>query len=126
VAPKTIYTSANPDPNPIEPVCDPEKLLCRTREKVSDPFYYLDRIMSLPKDDAQSIDDLEFDALFEQTLFRSKSETNLDEIVFDQKRFQALIPNNIPQIPNPPRSMAARFSPLILPAQLHDFPQNYS
>jgi hypothetical protein len=50
----------------------------------------------------------------------------LDEIVFNQKRFQALIPNNIPQIPNPPRFMAARFTPLILPTQLHYFPQNYS
>jgi hypothetical protein len=107
-------------------VYDPEKILCRTREKASDPFYYLDRSLSLPKDGVQSIDDLEFDELFEQTLFRSKSETSLDEIVFDQKRFQALISNNIPQIPNPPRAMAARFSPLILPAQLHDLPQNYS
>ena len=26
---------------------------------------------------------------------------------------------------NPPRSMEARFSPLALPAQLHDLPQNY-
>jgi hypothetical protein len=107
-------------------VYDPEKILRRTREQVSDPFYYLDKSLSLPKDDVQSIDDLEFDALFEQTLFRSKSETILDEIVFDQKRFQALVSNNIPQIPNPPRAMAARFAPLILPAQLHDFPQNYS
>jgi hypothetical protein len=121
-----IYTRENPDPNPVEPMCDPEKLLRRTREKASDPFYYLDKSLSLPKDDMQSIDDLDFDALFEQTLFRSKSETSLDDIVFDQKRFQALIPKNIPQIPNPPRAMAARFSPLILPAQLHDFPQNYS
>jgi hypothetical protein len=27
---------------------------------------------------------------------------------------------------NPPRDMATRFTPLILPAQLHDLPQNYS
>jgi hypothetical protein len=107
-------------------VYDPEKILRRTREQASDPFYYLDRSLSLPKDDAQSIDDLEFDTLFEQTLFRSKSETSLDEIVFDQKRFQTLVSNNIPQVPNPPRAMAARFTPLILPAQLHDLPQNYS
>jgi hypothetical protein len=91
-----------------------------------DPFYYLDRSSSLSKDGTQSTDDLEFDAFFEQTLFRSKSETNLDEIVFDQKRFQALVSNNIPQILNLPRAMAAKFSPLIFPAQLHDFPQNYS
>jgi hypothetical protein len=82
--------------------------------------------LSLPKDDAPSIDDLDFDALFEQTMFRSKSKSSLDDIVFDQKRFQALIPKNIPQIPNPPRAMAARFAPLVLPAQLHDLPRNYS
>jgi hypothetical protein len=121
-----IYTRENPDPNPIEIVCNPEKLLHRTREKASDPFYYLDRSFSLPKYDAQSIDNLDFNALFEQTMFRSKLETSLDNIVFDQKRFQALIPKNIPQIPNPPRAMAARFSPFILPAQLHEFPQNYN
>jgi hypothetical protein len=107
-------------------VYDPEKILRRTREKASNPFYYLDRSLSLPKDDAQSIDDLEFDELFEQTLFRSKSETSLDETVFDPKKFQALISNNIPQNMNPPRAMATRFTPLILPAQLHDLPQNYS
>jgi hypothetical protein len=120
-----IYTRENPNPNPTEPVYDPKKILCRTREQALDPFYYLERSMSLPKDDTQSIDDLEFDALFEQTLFRSKSENILDEIVFYQKRFQALVSNNITQIPNPPRVMAARFSPLVLPSQLHDFPQNY-
>jgi hypothetical protein len=117
-----IYTRENLDPNPLEPVCDPEKLLCRSREQVSDPLYYLDRTLSLPKDGAQSIDDIYFDALFEQILFNSKSKTSLDKIVFDQKRFQTLIPNNIPPIPNPPRFMAARFASLILPTQLHDLP----
>jgi hypothetical protein len=107
-------------------VYDPEKIMRKTREKASDPFYYLDIIRSLPKDEVQSINELEFDTLFEKTLFRSKLKTNLDEIVFDQKRFQALIYNNIPQTPNPPRAMVARFSPLIMPSQLHDFPQNYN
>jgi hypothetical protein len=111
LAPKTIYTRENPVPNPTEPVYDLEKILCNTREKVPDPFYYLDKSMSLPKDDAQSIDDLEFDEFFEQTMFRSKSETNLDEIVFKHKRLQALISNNIPQIPSPPRAMAADSPP---------------
>jgi hypothetical protein len=72
-------------------VYDPEKILRKTREQAPDPFYYLDRSLSLPKDGAQSIDDLEFDALFEQTLFRSKSETSLDKTVFDPKNFQALV-----------------------------------
>jgi hypothetical protein len=68
-------------------VYDPEKLLRRVKEQAPDPFYYLDKNLSLPKDGVQSIDDLDFDTLFEQTLFRSKSETNLDDIVFDEKRF---------------------------------------
>jgi hypothetical protein len=61
----------------------------------------------------------------------------LNEIIFDEKKFQSLIPTNPPQtvvIPTqtihpvqiPPRVMAARFSPLPLPAQLHDLPQNYN
>jgi hypothetical protein len=107
-------------------VYDPEKILRKAREQAPDPFYFLDRSLSLPKDGVQSIDDLEFDALFEQTLFRSKSETSLDKTVFDPNNFQALVTNNIPQNLNPPRAMAARFTPLILPAQLHDLPQNYS
>ena len=31
-----------------------------------------------------------------------------------------------PFVPNPPRPMEARFSPLALPAVLHDLPQSYA
>jgi hypothetical protein len=123
LAPKTIYTRENPNPNHVEPVSSPEKLLCRTREKALDPFYYMYISISLPKDGAQSIDNLEFDTLFQKTLFKSKSKTSLDDIVLDQKRFQAMIPKNISQIPNPARAMVPRFTPLILLAQMHDLPQ---
>jgi hypothetical protein len=88
-----IYTRENPDPIPIEPVYDHENIFPRTIEQVLDLFYYLDRILSFPKDDVQSIDNLEFDAFFEKTLFRSKSETNLDETFFNPKKFQALYPS---------------------------------
>jgi hypothetical protein len=50
----------------------------------------------------------------------------LDETVFDPKKFQALISNNIPQNMNIPGAMATRFTPLIFPTQLHGLPQNYS
>jgi hypothetical protein len=61
----------------------------------------------------------------------------LDEIVFDEKRFQYVIPTKPPRtaiiptqtiqpVQNPPRVMATRFTPLSLPSQLHDFPQNYN
>jgi hypothetical protein len=65
-----IYTRENPDPNPSEPVYDLEKILCKDREQAPDPFYYLDIILSFPKDGAQSIDNLDFDTFFEQTLFQ--------------------------------------------------------
>jgi hypothetical protein len=107
-------------------VYNPKKILRRTREQASNPFYYLDKSMSFTKDGMKSIDDLDLDAFFEQTLFMSKSETSLDETVFNPKKFQALVSNNIPQNLNPPRAMAIRFTPLNLPAQLHELPQNYS
>jgi hypothetical protein len=97
LVPKTVYTRANPDPNPVEHMCDPEKLMRREKEQAPDPFYYLDINVSFPKDGVQSIDDLDFNTLFEQTLFRSKSETILDDIVFDEKRFRSLIPKKILQ-----------------------------
>jgi len=61
--------------------------------------------------------------------------------VFNEKKFQSLIsiaipgeivqlvviPSHIVQpVQNPPRAMEARFSPLVLPAQLHDLPQTYN
>jgi hypothetical protein len=118
-------------------VVDPEKLLHKRKEKASDSGIFLDRNLSLPKDGVKSIDDLEFDIKFEQTLFRSKSESNLTEILFDEKKFQSfisvvpiqtvVIPSQIVQpVQSPPKTMATRYAPLVLPAQLHDLPQNYN
>ena len=51
------------------------------------------------------------------------------------QRFQPYIPPTVqtppsfqapPLVPNPPRQMAARFAPLVLPVVLHDLPQNYA
>jgi hypothetical protein len=64
-----IYTRANPDPNPLETVYNPENIIRKDREKEPDLLYYLERSLYFPKDGAQSIDDIEFDAFFEQTLF---------------------------------------------------------
>ena len=51
----------------------------------------LDRYLSLPKDGVTSIEDLEFDVKFEQTLFKTKSKSCLNEVIFDENRFQHLI-----------------------------------
>jgi hypothetical protein len=104
-------------------VSDPEKLLHKRKERVVDSGIFLDINLSLPKDGVKSIDDLDFDIKFEQSLFRSRSESNLNEVLFDEKKFQSLIstvPNQIVVIPsqivqpvqNPPRAMANKiFSP---------------
>jgi hypothetical protein len=68
-------------------VSDPEKLLHKRKEKVFDSGIFLDINLSFPKDRVKSIDDLDFDIKFEQTLFRSRSESNLNEVLFDEKNF---------------------------------------
>jgi hypothetical protein len=37
-----------------------------------------------------------------------------------------LIPTHTVILPNPHKAMAARYDPLVLPAQLHDLPQGYA
>jgi hypothetical protein len=73
LAPKKVYTRANPDPEPATSVSDPGKLLHKRKERITNPVCYLDRNLYLPKDGVKRIDDLEFDLLFEQTMFWSKS-----------------------------------------------------
>jgi hypothetical protein len=127
----------NPDLELVTSVFDPEKLLCRGNERIVYPICDMGRNLYLPKDGVKRINNLDFDLIFEQTLFRSRLESYLNEIIFDEKKFEYLIPTNPPQIvviPTQniqpvqihPRFMAARFSPLALPTQLHDFPQNYN
>jgi hypothetical protein len=77
----------NLDQEPARSVPDPEFCLRKRKERIIDPLYYINKNLSLPKYGVQRIDDLEFDLLFEQTLFKSKSESYLNEIIFDEKRF---------------------------------------
>jgi len=111
--------------------------LRKGKERITGPLCYMDMNLSLPKHEVKIIDNLDFELLFEQTLFKSRSKSYLNEIIFYEKKFQSLIPNNPPwatviptqtiqPVPIPPRFMATRFSPLTLPAQLHYFPQNYN
>jgi len=99
------------------------------------------------------LEELEFDERFEISLFESKSERAIDYTVpnpqflidLETERANRLIDNYIaeqPQTPiviplqtthtpptpprsNPPRVMAARFAPLVLPQVLDDMPSDY-
>jgi hypothetical protein len=137
MAPKRIHSRRNPDPEVVIPVSDPEKIVHKRKEKKISPVLCLDRYLSLPKDGVTSIEDLDFDVKFEQTLFRTKYESCLNEIIFDKKRFQYLIlvssakplvidTQNQQPLQVLTAAMVARFSPLVLPAQLHHFPWDYN
>jgi hypothetical protein len=137
MAPKRIHTRRNPNPKEVIHVFDPEKLVHKRKEKPISPEFCLDRNLSLPKDGVKSIEDLDFDLKFEQAMFRTRSESSLNEIIFDEKRFQDLIsnasikPSMIPTQNNQPlqvltANMEAIFPPLFIPAHLHDLPWDYN
>jgi hypothetical protein len=88
----------NPSADPAASVYDLGKLLHKIKERIKDSVCYLDKNLYLPKYGVKSIDDFVFDLLLEQTLFRSRSESYLNEIIFDEKNFQSLIPTNPPQV----------------------------
>lgn len=82
------YTIANPDPDPADAIEDLEKLVQKHRYQVTEiqsgpnPLV---RSTSLPTK-VLSFEDIPFDLKFELSLFRSKSETSLADIVFDPLR----------------------------------------
>ena len=88
-------------------------------------MFCLDIYLYFPKYGVTSIEDLDFDLKFEQTLFITKSESCLNEIIFDEKRFQDLIlaastkplvihTQNQQPLQFLTVAMATRFSPLVL------------
>jgi hypothetical protein len=116
---------------------DPEKLVPKRKERKISLVFCLDINLSLPKDGVKIIEDLDFDLKFGQTLFKTRSKSSLNEIIFDEKRFQVLIstasirPIVIPTQNNEPlqvlpATIATKFPPLVLPSQLHDLPWDYN
>jgi hypothetical protein len=57
---------------------DPEKIVHKRKENPISPVLCLDRYLSFPKDGVKSIEDLDFDSKFEQTMFRTKPKSCLN------------------------------------------------
>ena len=95
MAPRRIYTRRNPNPDPDLPkvVEDPERILRNKKSNIDSGIPLTNRSMSLHEEGFISVDDLEFDLKFEHSIFRSKLDSNLSQIVFDQGRFNTFIPN---------------------------------
>ena len=86
------YTRKNLDPNPIEPVDNPKNLLGEGKKKNLIYPALLSRSTSLSTEVVQTIQDLQFDYKFQHSLFISKSDSDLKEIVEDLSSVLTFVP----------------------------------
>ena len=74
---------------------DPERILRKKKNKIDSSIPLISRSVSFPKEGVISVDDLQLDIKFEHSLFRSKSNSDLSQIIFYQEIFNTYIPRNI-------------------------------
>ena len=135
------HTRGNSDTEVLKGFENPEKLFKRkNKEQIDFPLFG-------PSSSSDSHTDSEEGVSTVHTLLRTRSESDLSNPELNSHRREshlfgslwrdlqktseaetsAHVRSQNTSVPvNPPRPMAARFSPLRLPAVLHDLPQNYS
>ena len=91
-SPPKKYTRSNPDPNPHEQVENPKRILKFKKQLEESQPPILERIVSVETDSVKTIDDLKFDLKFEHSLFDSKSDLDLSEVVIDIPGLNTFIP----------------------------------
>ena len=93
------YTRRNPDLDPKTPVEDSERIL--KAKKQSDQSYLplFQRSTSLASDSIKTLDGLKFHIKFEQSLFRSKSDSDLSEVVIDIPSLNTSFPKYFSGLP---------------------------
>lgn len=97
MAHRGVYTRRNLDHNPPQILSSPEMLFRRRRrfpKKLG--VVHLWRPCLVPKK-VDYNDNIQFDIKFEQTLFRSKYESNVSDTIFDETRFKTFIPSSASQ-----------------------------
>ena len=136
-------------------VDNPERILRRSNTPTDKGISHLQRASSLPTESVKGFTSFYFDKEIDQSFPRSRSKTELCQVLTSPKRpntfrptqlpshlsptpavqspviypivvFPPLVPNFTVVFPNPPIIMASIFSPLSLPAQFHDLPIGYS
>ena len=81
--PRKKYTRKNPDPNPTKLVDNPEKSPSPPLLKIS---------ISLSKEIVQTLEYLLFDLKFEYPFFRSKSDSDLSQVIVDIPALLTFVP----------------------------------
>ena len=136
-------------------VDNPERILRRSSTQADKGILHLQRASSLPTESVKCFTSFDFDKETDQSFPRSRSETELSQVLTGPERPNTFRPTHQPShpsptsivqnpvtyfthvvsplipaytivSPNPPIVMAARFDPLVLPALLHDLPQTYA
>jgi hypothetical protein len=103
MAHKKSHTRNNLDPEAAIAMSNLEKIVRKRKGNPVTSVLCPDQYLSLSKDEVTNIEDLEFDVIFEQSLFKTKSKSRLNETIFDEKRFQDLI-------------LATSVKPVVIPA----------
>ena len=95
LAPKRIHTRSHLDPEPVKIIDNPEKIIRKRNtaegQGSSSPLH---RATSLPEK-LVTIQYIDFDLPFENILFRTKSDSFVDEIVLDQTILQPKTPEKL-------------------------------
>ena len=136
-------------------VDNPERILRRSSTLADKGISRLQRASSLPTESVKHFTSFDLDKEIDQSFPRSRSETELCQVLTGPERQNTFIPTQQPShpsstlaiqnpilystafispsipvytvvFPNPPIVMAARFDPLVLPTLLHDLPQGYA
>ena len=146
---RSIHTRRFLDPDPPGVVYNPERILRRNNTPTDKGISHLQRASSFPTESVKCFISFDFDKEIDQSFPRSKSKTELCPVLTGLERPNTFKPTQQPShpsstptvqnpvlysttfispsipaytvvFPNPPIVMAARFSPLGLPAQLHN------
>ena len=86
------YTRSNRDLDPIEPIEDPEKILKPRKENFEEGISSLQRTLSLPVQGIKTIDDIKFDIKSEHSLFRTKLDSDLRQVVVYIEGLNTFVP----------------------------------
>ena len=86
------YTRRNRDPDPKTPVEYLERILKTKKQGNQQDIRVFQRSISLSSNPIKIVDGIKFDLKFEQSLFRSKSDSNLSELVIDIPELNTFVP----------------------------------
>ena len=86
MAPRSIYTRRFPNPNPPRVVDNPERILRRSNTQPNEGISHLQRASSLPTESVKVFISCDFDKGTDQSFPRSRSETELCQVLTGLER----------------------------------------